>query len=252
MSDDFITKDSGERRVFETGSVRDSRKGKGRFDLIPAYPLKRLAQLYERGAEKYADNNWQKGQPLANYLDSAMRHLNDYRDGDRTEDHLIAVAWNVFAYIWTERAIEQGKLPASLGEPAPAPAPAIALDVLPSSVASSAFLDEVQVRIAALRASEPAPTRAELAYAYKRLAMKDGELYIDGQQVTNVRYDERRGGLLPAPIRSLPQAAKKNEAELLKAARQNEKAYCICNADASCTHCSQVKQLDKRLKELES
>lgn len=128
MSDDFITKDSGERRVFETGSVRDSRKGKGRFDLIPAYPLKRLAQLYERGAEKYADNNWQKGQPLANYLDSAMRHMNDYRDGDRAEDHLIAVAWNVFAYIWTERAIEQGKLPASLGAVAkPTPVPELPL-----------------------------------------------------------------------------------------------------------------------------
>jgi hypothetical protein len=128
MSDDFITKDSGQRRVFETGSVRDSRKGKGRFDLIPAYPLKRLAQLYERGAEKYADNNWQKGQNLANYLDSAMRHLNDYRDGDRSEDHLIAVAWNIFAYVWTERAIEQGKLPASLGDvdkPEPAGLPAI-------------------------------------------------------------------------------------------------------------------------------
>lgn len=182
MSDDFITKDSGERRVFETGSVRDSRKGKGRFDLIPAYPLKRLAQLYERGAEKYADNNWQKGQPLANYLDSAMRHMNDYRDGDRAEDHLIAVAWNVFAYIWTERAIEQGKLPASLGEPAPAPVPE----------------------------------------------------------------------LPPAAIRDLTQKAKKNEAELLKAAKHNAKAYCLCKANASCTHCSQIKQIDKRLEELES
>ncbi len=245
MSDDFITKDSGERRVFETGSVRDSRKGKGRFDLIPAYPLKRLAQLYERGAEKYADNNWQKGQPLANYLDSAMRHMNDYRDGDRAEDHLIAVAWNVFAYIWTERAIEQGKLPASLGEPAPVPAPRSELS------AEGKFLDDVQARIAALKSHETAPTRIELAYAFKRLGMQDGELYIDGQQVTNVKYD-RYDGLLPAPIRGLTQAAKKAEAELLRAARQNEKAYCLCNASASCTHCSQIKQLDKRLKEIES
>lgn len=112
----FTTRDSGDRQEFPTGSVRDSRTGKGRYDLIPAYPQKRLAQLYERGAEKYADNNWQKGQPLARYMESLERHLNDFKDGDMVEDHLASIAWNAFAFMWTKREIDEGRLPAALDD----------------------------------------------------------------------------------------------------------------------------------------
>lgn len=110
----FVTKDSGERSQFVTGAVRDTNEGKGRFDLISPIALKRLAQLYERGAKKYGSRNWEKGIPLWRYLDSAERHLNDFKAGDRVEDHLIAVAWNVFGFIHTEEMIRQGKLPFSL------------------------------------------------------------------------------------------------------------------------------------------
>lgn len=113
---EYQTKDSGEREVFVTGSQRDTRQGKGRFDLIPAYPIKRLAQLYERGAIKYGDRNWEKGQALSRYLDSAERHLNDWKEGDRSEDHLIACVWNCIAYVWTEQAIKDGRLPAELND----------------------------------------------------------------------------------------------------------------------------------------
>lgn len=112
----FITRDSGERQAFSTGSVRDTREGKGRFDLIPSYPQKRLAQLYERGAKKYGDNNWQKGQPLSRYMDSAARHLADFLDGDHVEDHLASVVWNVYAFMWTEREINAGRLPKELDD----------------------------------------------------------------------------------------------------------------------------------------
>lgn len=114
--DPFTTKDSGQRREFSTGSVRDLRDGKGRFDLVPAHPLKRLAQLYERGAKKYGDRNWEKGQPLSVYLDSMLRHGNDFLGGDRSEDHLAAVAWNAFAFIETERRIQAGLLPSELAD----------------------------------------------------------------------------------------------------------------------------------------
>ncbi len=70
-------KDSGERREFSTGSVRDVRKGKGRFDLIPPCALLLLAQHYENGAVKYGDRNWEKGQPLSSYVDSMLRHGQD-------------------------------------------------------------------------------------------------------------------------------------------------------------------------------
>ena len=109
-------KDSGKRQEFETGSKRDTRDGKGRFDLIPPYALTRLARHYENGAKKYGDRNWEKGQPLARYLDSMIRHAYKFLGGSREEDHLAAVAWNALAYIETKYRIEQGILSADLDD----------------------------------------------------------------------------------------------------------------------------------------
>ena len=109
-------RDSGQRQEFDTGSVRDIREGKGRFDLIPPYSLKRLAQHFENGAVKYGDRNWQKGQPLSRYLDSAARHLYAFLGGSRDEDHLAAVTWNAMAVIWTEEQIRLGNLPEELND----------------------------------------------------------------------------------------------------------------------------------------
>ncbi|MGE0371902.1 MAG: dATP/dGTP diphosphohydrolase domain-containing protein [Gammaproteobacteria bacterium] len=92
---DFVVKDSGYRELMDTGSVRDSREGKGRFDLIPAKPLKRIALVFEKGAAKYGERNWEKGQKISRALDSAIRHLNDYKDGEATEDHLAHAAVNL-------------------------------------------------------------------------------------------------------------------------------------------------------------
>ena len=118
----FQVKDSGEREQFETGSRRDSRAGKGRFDLIPTQPLRELAVHYEQGAEKYGDENWKKGQPLMRYVDSALRHINALIAGERTENHAIAAAWNMFAYRWTLNEIETGRLPGTLdNRPTPEP-----------------------------------------------------------------------------------------------------------------------------------
>ncbi len=109
-------KDSGQRQEFQTGSKRDTRDGKGRFDLIPPYALKRLAQHYENGAKKYGDRNWEKGQPLARYLDSAIRHAYAYLGGSRDEDHLAAIAWNAIAVIESEHRIQLGILPKELDD----------------------------------------------------------------------------------------------------------------------------------------
>ena len=107
-------KDSGVREEFSTGSVRDTRDGKGRFDLIPPSFLYRLARHFEEGAKKYGDNNWQRGQNLSRYIDSCMRHINKHRSGHRDEDHLIAAVWNLLAYMWTEEQISIGELPEEL------------------------------------------------------------------------------------------------------------------------------------------
>ena len=111
--------DSGKRQDFGTGSVRDCREGKGRYDLLPPYAIYRLARHFENGAKKYGDKNWTKGQNLSRYLDSALRHLFCYLGGSRSEDHLAAVAWNALAYIETENRIERGMLPKELNDMEP-------------------------------------------------------------------------------------------------------------------------------------
>lgn len=104
------TKDSGvesngDMTVFESGAVRDKKTGKGRCDLLPACVLLRLAKHYERGAERYGPYNWQKGIPCHSFVDSALRHLLKYMDGQTDEDHLIAAVWNLCGLAWTEEKL---------------------------------------------------------------------------------------------------------------------------------------------------
>lgn len=112
-------KDSGERQDFGTGSVRDTRAGKGRYDLLPCYAIKRIAQHYENGAKKYGDRNWEKGQPLTRYLDSALRHLFQVLEGKTDEDHAAAAAWNILSFIQTKKWIDDGALPKVLDDLSP-------------------------------------------------------------------------------------------------------------------------------------
>lgn len=72
------------------------------MDLLPAAALIRLSKHYQNGAVIYGDRNWEKGQPMHQYIDSAMRHICNYLDGDTEEDHLAAAAWNIMGAMWTE------------------------------------------------------------------------------------------------------------------------------------------------------
>jgi hypothetical protein len=122
-------KDSGAREEFPTGSMRDTRAGKGRFDLIPSSCLRRLARLYEKGHTKYPPGpdgvaNWKKGQPLSRLLDSLLRHAMSIAEGQEDEDHAMQVAWNAFAIAWTLDEIRAGRLPLALLDlPYPQPYP---------------------------------------------------------------------------------------------------------------------------------
>ncbi|GMX64529.1 hypothetical protein Elgi_37980 [Paenibacillus elgii] len=97
--------DSGQRQEYDTGSLREPSKGKGRFDLISPLALKRVAQRYEAGLEKYPERNWEKGQPTSRCLDSALRHLNQYMIGMDDEDHLAAAVFNIFAIMHFEEVL---------------------------------------------------------------------------------------------------------------------------------------------------
>lgn len=132
MNEFTSVKDSGARQAFETGSVRDTREGKGRYDLLPPYSIFRIARHYENGSKKYGDRNWEKGQPVTRFWDSAVRHLFKYMEGSRDEDHLAAAAWNIIGIIHIEEMVRRGKLPQELVD-WPASDPCIASRV-PSSI----------------------------------------------------------------------------------------------------------------------
>jgi hypothetical protein len=97
-----MIKDSGNRREFDSGAVRDMQEGKGRMDLLPACAIIRLSKHFENGAKKYEERNWEKGIPTHSFIDSAIRHLMKYLDGATDEDHLCAAAWNCMCCMWTE------------------------------------------------------------------------------------------------------------------------------------------------------
>ena len=136
-------KDSGARREFETGAVRDIQEGKGRCDLLPLdivaeflgddvlrsiykytvdgdiynlyeaidqterkfgigyTTILEVSKQFEAGAQKYGENNWQKGIPTHCYIDSAVRHYLKWLRGDNDEPHGRAFVWNILCCIWT-------------------------------------------------------------------------------------------------------------------------------------------------------
>jgi len=82
--------------------------GKLRFDLIPVYPLEKLAEVYTIGAKKYTDRNWEKGIQWGRIFAAMMRHAWKFWRGERYDEvdgqeHLASVAWCAFALMEYER-----------------------------------------------------------------------------------------------------------------------------------------------------
>jgi hypothetical protein len=98
--------DGGARTTYQGGGLREPSQGKGRYDLLPTYPLYRDAKHFEAGAAKYADRNWEQGLPLDRFIESAFRHLCQFMLGDRVEDHLAAIRWNIGNYMDQEHRME--------------------------------------------------------------------------------------------------------------------------------------------------
>jgi len=91
---------SEKRTTSPTGGQKGSKEQ--RYDLIPVEPLRLLAELYGRGAEKYDDNNWRRGYEWKYSYAAAQRHLNQFWAGEDIDEemglpHVIAAAWHCFA-----------------------------------------------------------------------------------------------------------------------------------------------------------
>ena len=121
----FTIKDSGVRKEFESGMVRDTSEDKTLWHLIFSGPmLKRWAIHLTGGAKKYSANNWMKasGQAeLDRFKESAFRHFMQWYSGDRDEDHAAAVYFNINGAEYVRDKIEasNGKVPYELGKSVP-------------------------------------------------------------------------------------------------------------------------------------
>jgi nucleoside 2-deoxyribosyltransferase len=108
--------DSGERRQFETGAVRDRGGHKPRPDLISPHANLREGEWLRQGAEKYTVDNWCKGMPIRECVASLARHLEAYKLGLQDEDHMAAIRTNAGFILHYEEEIKAGRLPASLDD----------------------------------------------------------------------------------------------------------------------------------------
>ncbi len=110
---EFETKDSGKREEFPTGMKRDTQDDKPRYDLIDRAFLRRWAELMARGAKKYGEENWRKAatpEEQTRFRSSAIRHLMQYLEGDRSEDHAAAVAFNLAGAEMVEEKLKENKV----------------------------------------------------------------------------------------------------------------------------------------------
>lgn len=120
MSNNFVVKDSGERRQFESGMVRDVDTNKVKFHLIASGPMfKRWAEHLTKGAVKYSENNWMLAEGQAEFdrfRASAFRHFMQWYYGDRDEDHAAAVFFNINGAEYVGAKLESHATPRELFE----------------------------------------------------------------------------------------------------------------------------------------
>ena len=77
-------------------------EGKLRYDLLPPDALEELIRVYNLGANKYSDRNWEKGMDYGRIFAALQRHLWEFWKGeDRDEEsnllHLAHAAWGCLA-----------------------------------------------------------------------------------------------------------------------------------------------------------
>ncbi len=87
--DDVIRYDSGASRGADAEGTR--------YDLVTPIGLRRLAERYALGSKNHGDRNWEAGFPEGVVMNHLLRHIELYRAGDRSDDHLAAAAWGLFA-----------------------------------------------------------------------------------------------------------------------------------------------------------
>ena len=79
-------------------------EGKVKVELVPPRWVLALAEVLTKGAEKYAERNWEKGMEWSKCYSSAQRHLLAFWDGEDNDKetglpHVAHAAWNCLALL---------------------------------------------------------------------------------------------------------------------------------------------------------
>lgn len=82
-------------RIFESGAKRDADETKPYVHNLQGYTRLRFGYHTRMGARNYGDGNFLLGMPSDQALASLDRHLALYLSGDRNEDHLSAMIFNI-------------------------------------------------------------------------------------------------------------------------------------------------------------
>ena len=92
----------------DQGIKFDKGHEKLRYDLIPPGPLAELAYVYTRGAEKYADRNWEKGMAWGRIFRAMIQHAFNFWMGrsrhEKGMHSLGSVAWCAFTLMQYEHS----------------------------------------------------------------------------------------------------------------------------------------------------
>jgi len=115
----YVTKDSGARYKEASGFQRDTQDNKPRFNLLlpKNVPYKeqflvQFAELLGRGAQKYAERNWEQAESetaLERAKESLLRHAIQACCDEDDEDHISAVAFNAMFIKTLRYKIKNGK-----------------------------------------------------------------------------------------------------------------------------------------------
>lgn len=109
-----------QNRTFGTGAIRDGGK-KPSLQYISPHAMFRLGEWLrfaceDRKPHPYAPRNWEKGMPMSECVASLQRHVEKFKLGDTSEDHLAAILFGGMALCHYEEEIKAGRLPASLDD----------------------------------------------------------------------------------------------------------------------------------------
>lgn len=94
-----------------TGGAKGSKLA--RFDLVPWDQMWKVAEVYGKGAEKYAERNWEQGYDWSLSFAAMMRHATQFWNGESYDEetdchHMAAVIFHALAIMRFEESYPDG------------------------------------------------------------------------------------------------------------------------------------------------